>query len=227
MKKMTDDYYKKKLSANALRKCYALANKRIQQYLDAEIEFILEKINPRDIVLELGCGYGRVINKIAKYCKRVYGIDTSQDSLDYAKKYLKGISNVELINMNAGELVFRRNFFDIVIAIQNGISAFKIKPQRLVNECLRVTKEKGIILLSSYSDAIWKERLEWFLKQAEYGLLGEIDLQKSKNGTIVGKDGFQATTFSVNDFEKLITNMNLSAEIKIIDNSSIFCIITK
>jgi hypothetical protein len=33
----------------------------------------------------------------------------------------------------------------------------------------------GLILFSSYSSEIWKERLDWFRKQHQTGLLGEID----------------------------------------------------
>ncbi len=55
------DYYSNKLSAGRLRLCYDLAPPRVKQYLNAEIDFILEKIKPNDNVLELGCGYGRVL----------------------------------------------------------------------------------------------------------------------------------------------------------------------
>jgi len=98
-------------------------------------------------------------------------------------------------------------------------------PVQLINESIRVTKDGGIILLSSYSDKIWDARLDWFIKQSKAGLLGEIDFTRTKDGTIYCKDGFKATTYSIDDFNKIIEQMNLDAKVEEVDNSSIFCII--
>ena len=46
-------YYSEKLSAERLRRVYDLAPARVKRYLDAEIEFVLKRINPGDRVLEL------------------------------------------------------------------------------------------------------------------------------------------------------------------------------
>lgn len=74
-------YYARKLSAERLRRCYALASQRVQRYLLAEIECVLERITPEHRVLELGCGYGRVLQNVAQHTKVVVGIDTAFDSL--------------------------------------------------------------------------------------------------------------------------------------------------
>ncbi|NHJ87622.1 MAG: class I SAM-dependent methyltransferase [Asgard group archaeon] len=191
-----------------------------------EIQFLLSYINEQDTVLELGCGYGRVLKLIAQKAKSITGIDISEESITFAKEYLKSFSNVELYKMNASDLQVS-SIFDVVAVVQNGISAFKIEPEILIKECLKVTKPKGKILLSSYSSKIWVERLEWFKQQANEGLLGEIDLEKTGNGIIRCKDGFVATTFTETDFQSLCDRLNLQYEIKEIDNSSLFCIIEK
>ena len=224
---MDKEYYSKKLSANKLKRCYDVANPRIQQYLTEEINFVLQFIKPEMKVIELGCGYGRVVKLLAEQAKTVVGIDTSQESLDLAKGYLGTKSNYELKNMNAEKLDFQNESFDLVIGIQNGISAFKVDPKKLVMESLRVTKMGGYVLFSSYSENIWDARLEWFQKQSEEGLLGEIDLEKTGNGIIICKDGFKATTYSKEDFIDLMCQLQLKAEITEVDNSSIFCIIKK
>jgi len=64
---MVKDYYADVLHGEALETCYALASPRIQQYLKAEINFVQQKINGMQVVLELGCGYGRVLTQLNPY----------------------------------------------------------------------------------------------------------------------------------------------------------------
>jgi len=61
-----DGYYSEKLSAERLRRVYEIAPPRVRRYLEAETEHILSRIRRSDTVVELGCGYGRVLARIAK-----------------------------------------------------------------------------------------------------------------------------------------------------------------
>jgi 2-polyprenyl-6-hydroxyphenyl methylase/3-demethylubiquinone-9 3-methyltransferase len=65
------DYYSKKLSAGRLRQVYDIAPDRVRRYLESEIRFVMEKIKPGDMVLELGCGYGRVMDKLAEKTEKI------------------------------------------------------------------------------------------------------------------------------------------------------------
>jgi len=217
------DYYQDKLSAERLKRCYEIASPRVQQYLKAEIAYALEKIHAGDIVLELGCGYGRILPALAQRAGTVIGIDTSLASLVLAGKMLVDISNCRLMNMNAVQLAFNDRVFDCVICIQNGISAFHVDQRDLVRESARVTKPGGRVLFSSYSDKFWEERLKWFEKQSEAGLLGEIDYGRTRNGVIVCKDGFTATTVRPDEFLALTGELNLDTQIVEVDESSVFC----
>lgn len=217
------NYYADKLSAERLRRCYEIAPTRIQQYLKAEIDFVLEKIHPGDLVLELGCGYGRVLPRLAKKARRVIGIDTSLASLLLAQDELRGISNCYLVAMNAVQLGFREGVFDVVVCIQNGISAFHVNQKDLIRESVRVAKSGGIVLFSSYSDKFWNARMEWFERQSEVRLLGEIDYEKTGNGVIVCKDGFTATTVRPDEFLSLTADINAETRIIEVDESSLFC----
>ncbi|MGC9367503.1 MAG: class I SAM-dependent methyltransferase [bacterium] len=193
------------------------------QFLEEEIKFVLSKINPGDSVLDLGCGYGRVAIRLAEKSKEVVGIDISQDNIKLAKQMYKSKENLVFKIMNAADLKFPRERFDVIICIQNGISAFKIDPQELIGESLRVTKTGGILLMSSYSDKFWEKRLNWFELQAKEGLIGEIDYEKTGNGIIVCQDGFTATTYREEDFKKITRNFNVEVEIYEVDNSTVFC----
>ena len=125
--------------------------------------------------------------------------------------------------VDAQNLGFLDNQFDLVFCIQNGISAFGIEPGLIINEALRVTKTGGKLLLSSYSDKFWDHRLEWFELQSKHGLIGEIDYDLSGEGKIVCKDGFEATTFGTEHFEKFLSGYEKEYNIFEIDESSIFC----
>ncbi|MCL2290728.1 MAG: class I SAM-dependent methyltransferase [Bacteroidetes bacterium] len=221
------NYYSNNLNTSKLQRCYEIAPPRIQQLLLAEIDFILRKLSIDDIVLDLGCGYGRVAIELAKKAKKVTGIDISQDNIELAKSLHQQNDNLEFYTMNAVELNFPADMFDVTICIQNGISAFKEDPHLLLAEALRVTKKGGVLLFSSYSNKIWQDRLYWFQIQADEELLGEIDYEKTKEGTIVCKDGFKAITYSGNDFLELASKFNVEANIYEVDDSVVFCEIKK
>lgn len=216
-------YYEDKLSAERLKLCYEIAPPRVQQYLQAEIDHVLEAIHPGDVVLELGCGYGRILPQLAKRAGLVIGIDNSVASIRAGLEYLQDFSNCRLQCMNAIESTFADMTFDCVVCIQNGISAFHVNRQDLITESFRVTKPGGMMFFSSYSDKFWKERLQWFQLQSEADLVGEIDWEKTKNGVIVCKDGFTATTVGAKEFLSLCAGLDVEAKIVEVDESSLFC----
>ncbi len=217
------DYYSDKLSAERLKRVYEIAPPRVQQYFEAEINHVLKNIRSGDMVLDLGCGFGRIVPKLARLAKSVVSIDTSFESLLMGKEMLSSISNCHLLQMNAIKLAFPDNIFDVVVCIQNGISAFHVDQKELIRESIRVIKPGGKILFSSYSEKFWNHRLEWFRLQSAAGLLGEIDYEKTRNGMIVSKDGFTATTVSPDQFLYLAAGFNVEAKIVEVDESSVFC----
>lgn len=220
-------YYEDKLSAKKLFKCYEIANPRIKRYLDAEIQFVISNIHGAGLALELGCGYGRVLKVVSPFVSIIVGNDISRASLELATSYLKPCNTCRIVQMDASNMAFPSSVFDAVFCIQNGISAFGVDKSRLIAESVRVTKEGGLILFSSYSPKIWQERLDWFRSQSQMGLLGEIDEKKTRNGNIVCKNGFRATTVSGSQFTEFFDEFGLNASIIEVDNSSIFCKVVK
>jgi len=220
-------YYSSKLSAKRLEQVYAVASPRVRQYLNAELNHVLGKIRQDSIVLELGCGYGRVLSNLAGKVREAVGVDVSSSSLNLALEKLGRIKRNALLQMDAASLGFRDRTFDHVICIQNGVSAFHVDQLVLITESVRVTKPGGIAFFSSYSDKFWQHRLDWFEAQAKAGLLGEINHEKTGNGIIVCKDGFTASTIRANDFLALTSHLNVDAQIVEVDESSVFCEIVR
>ena len=61
-------------------------------------------IRPEDVVLEIGCGVGRVGKELAPHCRRWIGCDVSPHMLRFAAERLSGLSNVELKEINGYNL---------------------------------------------------------------------------------------------------------------------------
>ena len=221
-----NDYYSNRLSAQKLWQVYEIAPPRIQQYLEAELNHVLQAIQPGDLVLEMGCGYGRVITSLTQKARWVVGIDTSYVSISFGREMLSNVKNHVLIQMDAIQLAFCDQTFDKVVCIQNGISAFHVNQRNLIQESIRVTKPGGLVLFSSYSDRFWKDRLAWFQMQSDAGLLGEIDYGKTRDGIIVCRDGFTATTVPRSQFQALTVGFDVDVQIIEVDDSSLFCVIT-
>jgi SAM-dependent methyltransferase len=216
-------YYTDKLAAERLRACYDLAPPRTKAYLEAEIEFVLARTTPSMLALELGCGYGRVLERLLPRVHVAFGIDTSPSSLRMALEYLERKPSVRLACMDSVQMGFCNRVFDLTICIQNGICAFAVDRQQLFREAIRVTRSGGLVMFSSYTSQFWEHRLHWFEIQSAHHLIGEIDYQATGNGMIVCKDGFRATTADRATFEKLAADPGVTPRITEVDGSSLFC----
>ena len=221
------NYYEDRLAGDSLRRCYAIAPPRIRRYLEAELDFVVHNVRGARRALELGCGYGRVMKVVSRFVQSIVGCDISRTSLALAKSDLRELRNFSLVLTDASGLAFRPASFDAVFCVQNGVSAFGAGRERLIAEAVRVTKEGGRIVFSSYSPRIWEDRLEWFRAQSRAGLLGELDEALTGHGTIVCKDGFRATTVSEAEFANLFREAGLEPSIREVDGSSLFCVAQK
>ena len=213
-------YYAKKLSADRLRQVYEIAGPRVRQYLQAEIDHLSVFVEPGMRILELGCGYGRVLAPLAGIAGQGWGVDNSPDNLELARAEHP---NLNFVLMDVAELEFEDDGFDLVFGVQNFISACKVPPQTLLKEALRVTQPGGRILLSSYAEEFWPHRLEWFREQSQAGLLGPINEAATGDGVIVCEDGFRATTFNPEEFESLAQSCGVPAQVYLVDQASVFC----
>jgi len=216
-------YYVEKLSGERLRECYRVAPPRVQQYLRAELDFLLEHVSTGDEVLELGCGYGRVVLELAGRATKVVGIDTAPDSLALARELATERMSCAFELMDAVSMDFEDDRFDVVACVQNGICAFGVERLALLREALRVTRPGGSVLFSSYSDRFWEHRLRWFELQAEHGLVGELDRERTGDGTIACVDGFRSGRMTPDGFRSLCAQLEVEAEITEVDGSSVFC----
>jgi SAM-dependent methyltransferase len=218
-------YYEERLAADRLKRCYDLAPPRVEQYLHAEVDFVVEQLRPTDVVLDLGCGYGRTIHEFARAAAFVVGVDTSLDSLWMAREGLPPVRNCTVVGMDATRLGFAARSFERVVCIQNGISAFHVDQRELVREALRVLRLGGAAMFSTYSDRFWEHRLDWFERQAAAGLIGEIDRDRTHDGVIVCKDGFTSRTVRPDELHDVVADLDVKVDVEEVDGSSVFYLV--
>jgi len=215
-------YYSERLAGERLRRVYEVASPRVKRYFAEEIRHVVSRLPAAASVLELGCGYGRVMRELTGHAALVVGVDTALESLALARRFLAPAANVRLVAMDAVELGFGRTF-DVVCCVQNGISAFHVNRRRLVEAAVGAARPGGRVLFSTYAGEFWPHRLEWFRAQAAHGLIGPIDEAATSDGVIVCKDGFTATTVSPGELAHLAAGLGKGVDVRTVDGSSVFC----
>jgi len=223
--KILDNYYAESLNSQKLFQVYETAIPRIKQYLQAEIDFVKQKLTTTQRVLELGAGYGRIVKELAPYCAFIVGMDISEESVELGRAYLQSCPNASMVAMDVHEMNFSAPF-DVVLCVQNGLSAMRAD-HAVIQKILDIVAPGGTAYFSTYSANFWDFRLKWFEEQAAKHLLGEIDYAQTGNGVIVCKDGFKAITHSTEDFERIGKESGYPYQIQEVDGSSLFLVIQK
>jgi len=221
-----DNYYAESLHAQKLYQVYQTKYPSVQQYFDSEIAFVRNQLHGTERVLELGAGYGRIMKELAPSCGEIIGIDIAEGNVEFGQTYLRNLPNATLLVMDAHNIEFDKPF-DVVLCMQNALSAMQTEPLTYIKQIMDQITPEGRAFISSYSAKFWEHRFAWFQEQAEKGLLGEIDTEQSKDGVIIGKDGFRATTQSPEDLEQIGKASGFPFEITEVDESSIFLVIQK
>src|SRR3989344_7528104 len=108
---------------------------------------LLPLIKRKDIILDLGCGTGQSAEPFIKKGCKVIGIDISSETLKLAGKKHK-FWKLHQYNIEKGlkGLGFKRNFFDIIIAV--GIVEFLNNLGKLIKEMAELTKSGAYIVLT-------------------------------------------------------------------------------
>src|SRR5262249_12123465 len=87
-----------------------------------EIPVTLAQMNlrPDDVLLEAGCGTGRLTPTFARRCRSVLAVDFSLESLRVCRRKLQaaGVTNADLIQADVCALPFRSGLFSNVVSCQ-------------------------------------------------------------------------------------------------------------
>lgn len=120
----------------------------------ASVEGVLQYLDGRNEILDLGCGYGRVALPLAKLGFRVVGIDVSpvliEDALRTAAE-----NNIEAAFRvgSMTQLPFDNNSFDAVISLWSAFNELLTESEQAsaIQEIKRVLRPNGISLIDSFA----------------------------------------------------------------------------
>jgi ubiquinone/menaquinone biosynthesis C-methylase UbiE len=107
-------------------------------------------VQEHDIVLDVGCGGGRTVNKLASAASqgKVYGVDHSPESIAVAGKANRqwiDMGRVEIKEGAVSHLPFSDNFFDLVSAVETHFWWPDLPAD--IREVLRVLKPGGTFVV--------------------------------------------------------------------------------
>ena len=129
-------------------------------------------IKSDDIILDVGCGGGINITRMAKQAKKVYGVDYSNESVKVSREVNRQEiydGKVEVIKGDVQSLPFEDDTFDIVTAFETVY--FWPNIEKCFGEVKRVLKPGGIFLIgteSNGSDNIAMKISEKFIDMTVY-----------------------------------------------------------
>jgi len=155
-------------------------------------------IKSDDVILDVGCGGGINIKRMAQDAKKVYGIDYSIESVNLSKEVNEKLideGKVEIMKGNVKDLPFEDNTFDIVTAFETVY--FWPDIEKCFGEVKRVLKPGGIFLIGMETNGsdnwvmkFWKHFIDMemyndgeiknFLKNNDYNEI-KVYLRDAKN----------------------------------------------
>ena len=137
---------------------YSLGNPQLLERATREVIGQLELwnvISPEKVVLDIGCGIGRIAAELAPRVKEVHGIDVSGRMIETALRRCAALSNVRLMKSSGRDL---REFADESVDAAIAVDTFPYLNQSgraLVStyfaESARVLRKGGDLVILNYS----------------------------------------------------------------------------
>jgi ubiquinone/menaquinone biosynthesis C-methylase UbiE len=123
-------------------------------------------------VLDVGCGAGKILEELQTLGWQVEGVDAAPAKAQTQRRSLK----IKTANLQTQPLPYSRNYFDLVICLDT--LEHMSDDQRLAREMARVTKPKGVIIISvpayQWLFSYWDKMLGHFRRYNQKTLLKAI-----------------------------------------------------
>lgn len=140
-------------------------------------------IKQDSIILDIGCGGGRTVNRLALLASegKVFGIDYSSDCVNWSIEFNKGLidgGKVEIHNASVEKIPFENNKFDLALAVET----VYFWPSLIENfsEIKRILKPSGRIMIINemYASQSFKDRNDQYVKAGNLKLHTPQELEE-------------------------------------------------
>lgn len=180
--------------------------KLIQEFLDGEINFLKSYIKDKKDILEVGCGYGRLIKVLAPKSKKITGIDFSEPLLMRAKKNLSKTKNAKLLLMDGKKIDLPQNSYDYVLCLDSSFGNMPGIELRVIKQMKKICKKDGEIIISVFSQNAKKAQIQ------NYKRIGLKNI--TNNGKAIHTaEGFYSRRFSKKDLKEIFASVGLKCKI--------------
>lgn len=104
-------------------------------------------------VLEVGCGRGLGLGYLSTFALEVMGGDIDESNVEAAARYYSGRNKVTVLNLDAHNLPFEDDYFDVVLLFE--AIYYLEKPEMFIAEAHRVLKQDGLLIICTVNKS-WK-----------------------------------------------------------------------
>ena len=145
---------------------------------DNKIESMLETLDLKanELVLDLGCGTGFLLEHISEKVAFIVGADISKKALLWAKKRANTKSNVDLVCADADNTPFVDNLFDKIFSVT--VLQNMPEPTKTIREIKRAGKPEAVFAVTGLKKKFTKESFVELLKNSRLKL---ISLREDEN----------------------------------------------
>ncbi|MGE0566981.1 MAG: class I SAM-dependent methyltransferase [Bacteroidia bacterium] len=129
-----------------------------------KLEFYIKelKLQATDVLLDAGCGYGRLSKSLINSVSKIIGIDINPDNINYSIKYVGKNFEGQVVDLSTGKLPYPDNSIDKIV-FDNVLMFFNKELQyKLLNESKRVLKQNGVIAFNFENANYFLRGLERF-----------------------------------------------------------------
>ncbi|MGH7794512.1 MAG: ArsR/SmtB family transcription factor [Candidatus Binatia bacterium] len=141
-----------------------------KSYFDDRVTSLaIEKLLPRDLTLaDIGCGTGSLTFELARFARKVIGVDLSSEMLRRARATAKErrLDNVEFRLGDALKLPLQPNSVDAAFCVM--VLHFLPDPERAIAGLCRITRPGGSVILVD----LVEHKQEWMRDQMAHRWLG-------------------------------------------------------
>jgi len=182
-----------------------------KSYFDDRVTSLaIEKLLPRNLTLaDIGCGTGSLTLELARFARRVIGVDLSHEMLRRARVVAKEreLHNVEFHRGDALHLPLETHSVDAAFCVM--VLHFLPDPERAVGELCRITRPGGSVIVVD----LVEHKQDWMRAQMAHQWLGfdRASIEKWLHGAGAASLDYDLTGSFAG--EKLARNGNRPVEI--------------